>query len=481
LERTAVGRQAAREAAEGVLGVMMILTASQMWDAGLLTGSLPDDPIERERWRKQGKQPNSILIGGHWVPQSAVGPLAAPFVLTALLRDQMDQSTDKELSDRISRGARAIGAYLADMPAFQGTYQLLDTMYAGLKYGATEGVQRFAALNLARFVPESATLNSLVPVWDPYERDYDGLVDRIKGRIPGASLSLPARSDRFGQPSPRRLTGVEALSPSQGTAPRPLDRVEQGLLDAGVNVGFVADSIGGEKLSAVEQRQYQQIAGTRAYRAAERVLDSAAYNSESDPAARKRMLDSAINKERDAARAVIAERLIDNALTDPEVTRGAKMLRSTIGNIRQLAYAYESMTNSGRMTPAVRAELDATRGFVGGSQREPTVAEMVRVAPLIHQYLSIPPYRIGNRDEWSRLAEARKQMADYEDKNPRPANVTEINWYARIDPQGALLIRRYNDPDARSPQRKRLLDQHPELLPYLEVNIRVPATNLTSP
>lgn len=457
-EQIALAREGARQFIEGSLGAMMLVVANNAYDAGLVTGSYPTRKQDQERWNLEDREEMSMLIGGHWVPLSFFGPLAAPFTITALIRDQMETEDDATVTDRVERAAMGVGKFLTDIPAFSGTYRLLDTLYTGVKYGATEAFEKFATLQIAKFIWASATLRSLVPVWDPYERDPEGYIERLQARIPIISMNVPTALTPEGTVRERPISGPESLIAGAGPSPKALGERDIQLAESGDTLLPIGNKIGGEDLKREEFRLYQEVAGQLSTAALDKLIASEEYKTQTDPALRQKMREREIDRARVEARKKVASDLLDSAKTEEDVTRAAKMYRSQYTTLREHAYMVLRLREDGRLTPAVAAELDKTRGFVEGTERKPSVEEMLRDAPLVRQYLAIPPYRTGNAQEWQRLKELRAEEAELRKNDPKVADRFHAN---------NTILRKYDNTALVNPARAAFRAKYPSIVRYI--------------
>jgi hypothetical protein len=457
-EQIALGREGARQFIEGSMGAMLLVVASNAYDAGLVTGAYPTRKQDQEQWNIERREEMSILIGGRWVPMSFFGPLAAPFMITALIRDQLEQTDDATVIDRVERAAMGVGKFLTDVPAFSGTYRLMDAVYSGVKYGANEAWDKFASLQIAKFIWQSATLRSLVPVWDPYERDPEGIMERLQARVPIWSTKLPEALTPEGTPRERPVSGPEALRAGAGPEPRALGERDIALAESGQSLLPIGNKIGGEELKREEFRRYQMVAGPLSTEALDRLIATDEYKNETDPVIRQKMREREIDRARVEARKQVSRELLDSAKSEEDVLRAAKMYRSQFTTLRDNAYMVLRLREEGRLTPTIISELDKTRGFVEGTQQKPTVEEMLTDAPRVRQYLAIPPYRTGNAAEWQRLKEARAQESEIRKNDPKAAD--------RFHQNNALL-RKYDNTALVNPARAAFRARYPSIVKYV--------------
>jgi hypothetical protein len=69
----ALQRAASQQVGRGLVGTGILAAGAALAKKGLLTGE-PKDQKERDQWELEGKQANSVLIGGKWRSINSVGP-----------------------------------------------------------------------------------------------------------------------------------------------------------------------------------------------------------------------------------------------------------------------------------------------------------------------------------------------------------------------------------------------------------------------
>ena len=79
----------------------------------------------------------------------------------------------------------------------------------------------------------------------------------------------------------------------------------------------------------------------------------------------------------------------------------------------------------------------------------------------------MPPYTIGNPQEWAQLADAKKVMTAFLKNSPAPLGWTQIDWFSSHNPQAGLLVRRYSYDYVANPKRSALLKANPALSGFL--------------
>jgi hypothetical protein len=155
--------------------------------AGHITGNMPMDKDERERWRVAGILPRSIKVGDQWVSYSWFEPLSNWIAAAADLGHMERNGSIKELDQVRDRLGFAIAAsfteksYLAgldNLSLFSNPYDTVkDFTKAKERFGEATGVtDRLNAGTLGfvnSFLPGSGFRRAMNNVSDEYYREYE--------------------------------------------------------------------------------------------------------------------------------------------------------------------------------------------------------------------------------------------------------------------------------------------------------------------
>lgn len=185
----------ARQVVGGALGMLGVSWAA----SGKLVGEAPRDEKLRNDFYADGKQPYSLLIGGHWVPmRDALGPLAGPFVAAAMYHDHIKVGEDP--SEAVAGMALGSARYMLDasyMQTLQDVIQAVDQEATGQ---AGRGLTQAGARVASGYVPFSGLQRNIATATDPRVVDKEGFLDELKSGIPGLRGQIPSRVDSLGNP-----------------------------------------------------------------------------------------------------------------------------------------------------------------------------------------------------------------------------------------------------------------------------------------
>lgn len=191
-------RQAAQEVGRGVIGTGLFGLGAYLMSKGLMTGQ-PKDAKEADLWAAQGKQANSILIGGKWYSINSIGPQNLVALAGAKYNEEMNKSDG------------SVGAYLGAL----GKDQLSQTFLAGVQgpLNAITDPARYGKSYVGN------QLSSLIPnivkdtskAFDPNQRENNTVLDYLKNSIPGVRNTGVVKRDVLGNVMKQEPTGLASF------------------------------------------------------------------------------------------------------------------------------------------------------------------------------------------------------------------------------------------------------------------------------
>lgn len=215
LVSTEVVKMSKEEAiARQVVGLGAATLIGGMASQGLITGSMPSDPSERARWQENGIPPFSIRVGDRWVSYQRADPISTVFGLTADFFEFMRYAKEQGYSligsgparDAFidEAGKRFIASIKANilqktfMEGFSDTVELMTNPTPG-------GLETYFEQLGQRVVPVMA--KDIAKLADPYEREADGVIEKIQARIPGLRNLMPQKFGQYGEPKETAAVG----------------------------------------------------------------------------------------------------------------------------------------------------------------------------------------------------------------------------------------------------------------------------------
>ena len=183
------------------MGTMAMLLMADYASSGMVTGAEPSDPAQRELWRRSGIQPYSIKVGDKWVAYNRAEPVGTIMSLGADMAQlfsetplESDDDRQQEIDEAFAAAAGAVGNTILNKTTLTGTSALVEYLNDPQRYGESwlgSLVAPMLSPNLVRDIER---------IRDPYVREASNIIDRVLGRVPGASESLPVKVDLWGEP-----------------------------------------------------------------------------------------------------------------------------------------------------------------------------------------------------------------------------------------------------------------------------------------
>lgn len=165
----------------GGSGAMLYTLGAGLAATGVITGAYPDDQAERDKWKREGRQANSINIAGNWfsVP-GYFGALALPLLVPSYIKDAKSPG-------EITKG-------IADAVFALSPTDSVAKFFSGIDgRGGEQWGKNLATSAVRAFTPAGALLNQLARMTDTTKNDTTtksdimNLLDSIAGGIPGVN------------------------------------------------------------------------------------------------------------------------------------------------------------------------------------------------------------------------------------------------------------------------------------------------------
>lgn len=281
--------------------------------AGLLTGGYPEEQKERDRWKAEGIEPNSVKIGDKYVSLNYLGPAAILMGMGAGVQKRQEKGQDPFT---ISVGAvgDTFNAFF-EQSYVQGLNSAINAVKDSQRYGESY------ANSLARgLVPN--ILRQTAVATDDKQRQVDNPLEAITSGIPGLSKTLDAKVDVYGREIENKQTlplgqmwdalkisnsretndvidevsRLHSVDPSNKDLQVTPPQAQSSVSVNGVNV----------KLTDNQKSQLQKDIGAAALEGMQQVINSSQYQSLSDEEKA-----SALNKARENAQKQVRKQFIE--------------------------------------------------------------------------------------------------------------------------------------------------------------------------
>lgn len=221
------GGEISDELAKPLFGALLALPVVYAAKEGMLTGSGPTDPKERELWRATGAQPNSVVvpIDGKltYISYGRLEPISTLMTMAVDFNEAADAKSRGTAADKI------VGTVLNavnDKTFLAGLSDLVLAWHDPKRYAST--LIKDTAGNL---VPASSLMRATAHAIDPVVRERVSVLDAAIANIPGLSQTLPAKPTGTGIPIERQHPVISSLTPFSTSEERPENRIERLMLD----------------------------------------------------------------------------------------------------------------------------------------------------------------------------------------------------------------------------------------------------------
>jgi hypothetical protein len=265
-------------------GLAFFALGSYLYSQGKLTGEMPQNPSEQEQWRLEGKQPESLLIGGQWIPIARVSPYGGMMTMAASV---MHESQSGGVGKMLAEAPGTISRSVLNQPMVTGPKELLEA--ATNRTSTTD----YSGNIVGSFVP---TIVSQMARSEGKQRMPQNLLQQVTSKIPGLQDTAPERLNIFGEPV-QKAKGIinVGVNPLPFTADqRSNDPLVREMSRIGANIGALGKNTG----EAFERYQYRQReAGKFVRQDLEALVQSQEYQ-EADLEEKRHLMQSTVTKAR---------------------------------------------------------------------------------------------------------------------------------------------------------------------------------------
>jgi len=219
---------------KAILGSSAAAATAILVASGRTTWAEPTDPTKKAAFRAAGMQPYAIKIGNNWVSYAKLPPaIGFPIAFISALHDaEQNKTINQNQLNVILNVAAKYGNFFAD----QSYVKNIGDLVSAAK-GSPEAMARFVSNYPQQLIPYRALLGWMARLIDPYQRKVntdagflEQQVQQLFTQIPGLSMTVPARTDKAGEPIPNQNQAQNALSPFRTTSERPLQKENYDML-----------------------------------------------------------------------------------------------------------------------------------------------------------------------------------------------------------------------------------------------------------
>lgn len=194
------GRAGVQGMGRATMGSLALMPFVYLAMNGRLSGNGPSNPAEKEALYDKGWLPNSIKVGDKWVQYHLMQPFSTVMSVVGNAWDAFNSSnrTDKDAeSIALQTIAKSVGSVL-DQSYLAGLNSFMDAIHDPERFG-----QRWETQMAQGMVPASGLMRNISQAVDPVIRKPEGVEESMETIVPGMSENVPARLNRFGEPTTR--------------------------------------------------------------------------------------------------------------------------------------------------------------------------------------------------------------------------------------------------------------------------------------
>ena len=239
------------------LGSTTMAITVGMAQQGYITGNGPVNYDARRILEMSGWKPNSILLGDTYYSISRLDPIGNILMMSANVTEIIGQAPDEaERLDIYTAATISVANSLTSKTWFRGFSEFIEA-YASAS-ADPENKQNVVIKWLERM--GSSAIPTGVAAYtrtqDSTIRLTDGLVDKVKARLPNYSKDLPPRRNMFGQPIVLEGgLGPDIMSPIYQSKKKNNAVVDEMIANK-VDIGMPRFTIGGVELSTIQYDRY---------------------------------------------------------------------------------------------------------------------------------------------------------------------------------------------------------------------------------
>jgi hypothetical protein len=170
---------------------------------GEITGNYPLDPKEQELWKLEGKQPNSLKVGGRWYSLNYMQPFGTLLGIGAQVQD--DVKNGKSAGEAWASAGGTAAKSVESQSFLQGLNGLLSAIN-----DPQRSMNKYVTTASSSLVPNF--IRTGARAFDPLQREAKGAVQGLESAVPGLRQKLPAKQDAFGQDLKRPDNALNQLA-----------------------------------------------------------------------------------------------------------------------------------------------------------------------------------------------------------------------------------------------------------------------------
>jgi hypothetical protein len=239
------------------LGSTTMAITAGMAQQGYITGNGPVNYDARRILEMSGWKPNSILLGDTYYSISRLDPIGNVLMMSANVTEIIGQASDEaEALDIATAATISVANSLTSKTWFRGFSEFIEA-YASAS-ADPENKQNVVIKWLERMGASAipAGVAAYTRTQDSTIRLTDGLVDKVKARLPNYSKDLPPRRNMFGEPIVLEGgLGPDMMSPIYQSKKKNNAVVDEMIANK-VDIGMPRFTMDGVELSTIQYDRY---------------------------------------------------------------------------------------------------------------------------------------------------------------------------------------------------------------------------------
>lgn len=299
-----------------------------------ISGKAPDNPAERDKFYREGKQPYSVKINNKWYSFRGIEPFSTAFVLWAQLGELMRSKDPNENSveENINNVVTTTAMYLEDQTFFTGMANFLEAISGG-KYnqGVTLSGSNYLAQLLGGFVPN--VFYSATRAINPKIYQTKGIKEEIQKRIPGMQGGLTPKRNVWGEESIKPGTALGRFFSPVTVSEEVKNAVDEEMERIGLTMGFPSKTAFDLKVGGEEYDKMLEASGKTTYQILSEVIQTDEYQTLND-AEKEKLVKKIISEVRkktkelmfpkQAVQNMLKKAIIEQGYTTEEAEKASK-------------------------------------------------------------------------------------------------------------------------------------------------------------
>lgn len=174
----------------GLTGTAVLALGASLYKKGMITTARPTGEKEQKLWELEGKQANSIKIGGEWRQVQVLGPIGNMLLVGGSFQKAFNNSGSP--SEAMSQGLADTFSAFTQQTFLTGISNFIDAISDPARSAKT-----VAGSTLASVIP--TIVSDVARATDTKERRADEIFQKLQARIPGVREGLEPQVNVLGQ------------------------------------------------------------------------------------------------------------------------------------------------------------------------------------------------------------------------------------------------------------------------------------------